>query len=43
MVAGLHKVWICVKITTMGLHPLKLYLAVGTGGGKFKACNSKIF
>ncbi|XP_009584192.1 PREDICTED: guanine nucleotide-binding protein G(olf) subunit alpha, partial [Fulmarus glacialis] len=28
LVTGLHKAWICVKITTMALHPLKLYPAV---------------
>lgn len=29
MVASLHKPWLCMTITTMVLHPLKLCLAVG--------------
>lgn len=37
MVVGLHKPWICVTISTMVLHPLKLP-GCRNGSGKFKAC-----
>lgn len=37
MVVGLYKPWICVTISTMVLHPLKLP-GCRNGSGKFKAC-----